>query len=122
MEIPGYGPQAPPEAQMQADGDPGDGQQQQEPGDGAHHHEIHEIPEEEGGGFHSKHTFPDGRVEEGDHDDYEEAKAKQDADFGCAGEDEESGDDFGGEDGMTGDGEDSGMDNMAQSYGDKARK
>ena len=39
-------------------------------GDGLHHHEMHE---DEGGGYHSKHTHPDGRVEHADHASYGEA-------------------------------------------------
>jgi hypothetical protein len=39
-------------------------------GDGLHHHELHE---DEGGGYHSKHTHPDGRVEHADHPTYEHA-------------------------------------------------
>lgn len=119
MNIPGYD-QAPPDAEMQGEGDPGAEEQGQ--GDGLHHHEIHE---DEGGGYHSLHTFPDGRKEPADHVDYEEAKAKQDAHFGCAGEDAEDGEDYsdeGDDPGFGGDGEDSGMDNVAKSYGSKARK
>jgi hypothetical protein len=38
-------------------------------GDGFHHHEIHEHES----GFHSKHTHPDGSVDEGEHGSMEEA-------------------------------------------------
>lgn len=121
MKIPGYD-QPPPEAEMQGEGDPGAEDQSQ--GDGLHHHEIHE---DEGGGFHSLHTFPDGRTDPGDHVDYDEAKSKMDSDFGCGpdDEDDEGGmDDGGGEDDSSfgGDGEDSGITNLAKSYGSKARK
>jgi len=44
-------------------------------GDGLHHHEIHQ---DEGGGFHSKHTHPDGRVEHADHASYSEARDHMD--------------------------------------------
>lgn len=48
-------------------------------GDGLHHHTI---DEDEGGGFHSKHTHPDGNEDHADHADYDEAKMKMDSDFG----------------------------------------
>lgn len=48
-------------------------------GDGLHHHELHE---DEGGGYHSKHTHPDGKVEHADHATYEDARDHQDRMFG----------------------------------------
>jgi hypothetical protein len=119
MNIPGYN-QNPPAPEAQADGDPGMDQDQQMQGDGLHHHEIHE---DEGGGFHSVHTFPDGHTDEADHVDYDEAKAKQDADFGCGSDDAGDGED-GGEDGNSSfadGGEDSSMD-VAQTYANKAAR
>src|SRR5580700_9070056 len=118
MNIPGYDQAPPPMPQGQGDGDPGDQGQMQQQGDGLHHHEIHE---DEGGGFHSVHTFPDGHQDAADHVDYEEAKAKQDQDFGCGSDDAGGGED-GGDDGdssFADDGEDSGMDstNIAKAYG-----
>ena len=120
MNIPGYD-QNPPDMQGgdQMQGDPNADQQSQ--GDGLHHHQI---DQDEGGGFHSVHTFPDGHQEQADHVDYDEAKSKQDADFGCGPDDAGDGED-GGDDGDTSfadDGEDSGMDNVAASYGNKASK
>lgn len=69
------------EPEAQADGDPGLDDQQQ--GDGLHHHEIHE---DEGGGFRSMHTHPDGRQEPGEHISYEEARDHMDAMHGQGGE------------------------------------
>ncbi len=71
-------------------------------GDSAHHHEIHEIPEDEGGGFYaSVHTHPDGSKEAEDHPTYEDAKGWQDEKFGKGGDEgEDSGD---GGDGMSAD-------------------
>jgi hypothetical protein len=60
------------------------GEQKQEQGDGLHHHQI---DQNEGGGFHSVHTHPDGHEDHADHTDYEEAKVKMDSDFGEGGED-----------------------------------
>jgi hypothetical protein len=78
-------------------------------GDGLHHHEIHE---DEGGGFHSKHTHPDGTEEHDDHTTYEEARDKMDSDFDKSdGDDSDSGDDDQGD-------MDSG--DIAGSYGRKA--
>ena len=124
MDIPGYDqnpPQMkPPTAAPQA-ADAG----QQGQGDGLHHHTI---DEDEGGGFHSSHTFPDGRQEMSDHVDYQDAKEKQDADFGCGSDD--GGSDDGADDndpGMADDGEDSSLDggmdgmNVAKSYAGKAK-
>ena len=54
-------------------------------GDGLHHHEIHE---DEGGGFHSKHTAPDGKVTHADHATYAEAKDHMDAMHGESAQDE----------------------------------
>jgi len=110
MNIPGYD-QNPPMPEMQANGDPGpEDQDQQMQGDGLQHHEIHEMPD---GTAHSKHTDPDGHVEEMDHESYDDACAA------AAGESE--GDDEGGDDegdsSFADDGEDSGMDNIAKSYG-----
>lgn len=48
-------------------------------GDGRHHHEIHE---DEGGGFHSKHTHPDGHEEHEDHATYDDAVNWQHERFG----------------------------------------
>lgn len=81
-------------------------------GDGLHHHEIHE---DEGGGFHSKHTHPDGTEEHGDHATYEEATADQDAKFGKSPEEEEAEE---GESFPSGAGDD---DDMAESYERSAR-
>lgn len=79
-------------------------------GDGLHHHEIHE---DEGGGFHSVHTDPDGNKSHDDHPTYEDAKAKMDADFGKDdGSDDDSGD--------GGDGGDMSTDDIAGSYGRSA--
>ena len=115
MNIPGYGPQAPPAPQMQADGDPGGMDDQQMQGDGLQHHEIHEMPD---GSAHSTHTDAEGKVDEMDHDSYEEACAA------CAGEDEPDGDE-GADDGnasFADDGQDSGTPNIAASYGNKAQR
>lgn len=73
-------------------------------GDGLHHHEIHE---DEGGGYHSKHTHPDGRVEHTDHADYEDARDHMDEMHGHAEPDEN-------EDGHDGDMD---ADDIAGSYG-----
>ena len=54
----------------------GEGGEPEAKGDGLHHHEIHE---DEGGGYVSKHTHPDGRVEHGEHTTYEEARDHMDA-------------------------------------------
>jgi hypothetical protein len=81
-------------------------------GDGLHHHEIHE---DEGGGFHSKHTFPDGRVEHADHSTYAEARDHMDEMHG-----EEKGEDAGedGADDFSSGGEaDGDADDMAGDYG-----
>lgn len=61
-------------------------------GDGKHHHQI---DEDDGGGFTSKHTHPDGKVEHGDHIDYDEAKSHMDKMFGHGSEDEHGDDDKG---------------------------
>lgn len=113
MNIDGYDQTSPAAAEPEPDGDEPEMQ-----GDGLHHHEIHE---DEGGGFHSVHTFPDGRKDMADHVDYNEAKDKQDSDFGCS-DGMEDGEDGGsdGDDSFGDDGEDS--TNVAQSYGNKARK
>ena len=63
-------------------------------GDGMHHHELHE---DEGGGYHSKHTHPDGHVEHDDHATYEDARDKQDSDFGHGERNEDEGRDDGGD-------------------------
>lgn len=63
-------------------------------GDGMHHHEIHE---DEAGGYHSKHTHPDGRVEHADHADYEEAKDHMDRMHGHGEPDGDEGPDDSGE-------------------------
>jgi hypothetical protein len=63
-------------------------------GDGLHHHEIHE---DEGGGYHSKHTHPDGHQEHEDHASYEDARDHMDETFGHG---EADGDDAGDDDGM----------------------
>lgn len=55
-------------------------------GDGMHHHEVHE---DEGGGYHSKHTHPDGRVEHADHATYDEASDHMDRSFGHGPEEED---------------------------------
>lgn len=83
-------------------------------GDGLHHHEINE---DEGGGYHSVHTFPDGRKEPADHVDYDDAKSKMDDDFGCG---EMSGDDSGDDGAMPDDSGD--VSDIAGSYGRKAQK
>jgi hypothetical protein len=79
-------------------------------GDGLHHHEIHE---DEGGGYHSKHTHPDGREEHDDHATYDEAVDHMHQKFGHGGGDD------GEEDNESGDGID--PDDMAGSYGRAAR-
>jgi hypothetical protein len=123
MNIPGYD-QNPPEMQGGAMDDAAAGEDQNEDqtqGDGLHHHEIHE---DEGGGFHSVHTFPDGHTDEADHVDYDEAKAKQDQDFGQGDmSDDSGGGEDGGEDGDSSFGDDEGddaMTNIAKSYGSRA--
>lgn len=79
-------------------------------GDGLHHHEIHE---DEGGGYHSVHTHPDGNEEHDDHASYEEARDKMDADFGKGdGAEDDSGD--------GGDGGDMSTEDIAGSYGRQA--
>lgn len=102
--------------QMAPPADPGMEQQQ---GDGLHHHTI---DQDEGGGFHSTHTFPDGHQDQADHVDYDDAKAKQDSDFGQG--EQDAGDD-GGDDGNA-DFADQGEDSdptagIAGSYGSKAK-
>jgi hypothetical protein len=77
-------------------------------GDGLHHHEIHE---DEGGGYRSVHTHPDGHKEASDHVTYDEAKDKMDQDFG-------HGDGAPEDDGA--DGDDMSTDDIAGSYGRKA--
>jgi hypothetical protein len=65
-------------------------------GDGLHHHTI---DEDEGGGFHSTHTNPDGTQEHADHASYQEASDAMDQCFGQGGEQDDAGeepqDDFG---------------------------
>ncbi len=75
-------------------------------GDGLHHHEIHE---DEGGGFRSKHTHPDGRVEHGEHGTYAEARGHMDQ---MHGHEEPDGDEDG-----TSAADDFDADDMAGSYG-----
>jgi hypothetical protein len=121
MYIPGYDQDPMPDMQddsegMGADEDQNQDQQQGQ-GDGLHHHQI---DEDEGGGYHSVHTFPDGRQDEADHVDYNEAKSKQDSDFGCV-----AGDGDGDGATMTDDDPDLGDEgdaspNLAASYGQKA--
>jgi hypothetical protein len=82
-------------------------------GDGLHHHELHE---DEGGGYHSKHTHPDGRVEHGDHATYDDAKADQDEKFGGKSDDGQDDGDYDGADGM----DDNDADDIAGSYGRRA--
>lgn len=77
-------------------------------GDGMHHHEIHE---DEGGGYHSMHTDPDGHVQHDDHVTYDDAKNKMDQDFGHGEPDGDEGD--GGDNG----GGDMDMSDIAGSYG-----
>lgn len=48
-------------------------------GDGRHHHTI---DEDEGGGYHSTHTHPDGHTDEQDHADYDDASDHMDQSFG----------------------------------------
>lgn len=93
-------------------------------GDGLHHHEIHQLPDEEGGGYHSKHTHPDGSEEHGDHADYAEAKADMDAKFdqGHGGDAEEESDFSDMEEESESDGSDGEPENIAEHYGRKARK
>jgi hypothetical protein len=55
-------------------------------GDGLHHAETHE---DEGGGYYTKHTHPDGKVEEDTHPTYDDAKDWQDERFGAAKGDDE---------------------------------
>ncbi len=81
-------------------------------GDGLHHHQI---DQDEGGGFHSVHTHPDGRQEPAEHADYQEASDHMDQSFGQSGEQDEpdgdeSGSDFG----------DSDTEDVAGAYGRKA--
>jgi hypothetical protein len=57
----------------------GDDQKETSQGDGRHHHEIHE---DEGGGYHSKHTHPDGQVEHEDHATYQDAADDMNGKFG----------------------------------------
>lgn len=116
MNIPGYD-QNPPMPEAQADGDrAGMNGDQQMQGDGLNHHEIHEMPD---GSAHSTHTDPEGKVEEMDHDSYEDACAAA-AGEGDGEGDEEAGDDA--ESSFADDGEDSGMNNIAKSYGSKVPK
>jgi hypothetical protein len=77
-------------------------------GDGMHHHEIHE---DEGGGYFSKHTHPDGRQENENSPTYEDAKRWQDERFGHG----EQGDDAA-DDGNDDSGGDDSMSDMAESY------
>lgn len=88
-------------------------------GDGMHHHEIHEN---EGGGYTSKHTGPDGKVIQGDHATYEDAKADMDQACGQGGDDEEGMDsaDMGDDDGADMSAEDDGND-VAGHYGRAGR-
>jgi hypothetical protein len=55
------------------------GGKEQMQGDGMHHHTI---DEDEGGGYHSVHTHPNGHEDHDDHTTYEEARDKMDQDFG----------------------------------------
>ncbi len=69
---------------------------QEAAGDGLHHHEIHQ---DEGGGYHSIHTHPDGHQEHADHTDYKEASDHMDSSFGEGGDhggDEQEDSDMGG--------------------------
>jgi hypothetical protein len=87
---------------------------EQTQGDGLHHHEMHE---DEGGGWHSMHTHPDGRQEPGDHTSYEEASDHMDAMCGQGGDDgEDAGDDGAPDDGEMDDA-DSEPSDVAGSYG-----
>jgi hypothetical protein len=67
-------------------------------GDGAHHHELHELPDDEGGGYHSKHTDPEGNETHEDHADYDEAKDHMDKCFGKSDGGDEEGDEAGSDD------------------------
>lgn len=78
-------------------------------GDGLHHHEIHE---DEGGGFHSLHTHPDGHEDHADHASYDEAKDHMDEQFGHEGDGDEK-DDGMGDEGM----DDGGGEDIAGAYG-----
>lgn len=70
--------------QSAAGSDDNDAGESQARGDGLHHHELHE---DEGGGFHSKHTHPDGKVEQADHSSYDDARDHMNAMHGeCDGE------------------------------------
>ncbi len=82
-------------------------------GDGLHHHEMHE---DEGGGWHSKHTFPDGREEHADHASYDEAKDHMDDACGQGGDSEGDSEDSGADEGSDY-GDDSEPDDLAGSYG-----
>lgn len=67
----------------------GKGQDDGQGGDGFHHHQI---DENEGGGYTSKHTGPDGKVTTGDHATYDDAKADMDQCCGQGGGDDEEDD------------------------------
>lgn len=84
-------------------------------GDGMHHHEI---DEDEGGGYHSKHTHPDGREEHEDHSTYEEARDHQDRMFG---HDEPDGDEGEGEEMSAPPMESGDASDLAGSYGRRGR-
>ncbi len=96
------------EGDEQQDDAGGEGGEAEPKGNGLHHHELHE---DEGGGFHSKHTHPDGREEHADHATYEEARDHMDAMHGHA---EPDGDEPDGDEG-----DDGGPDvqDIAGSYG-----
>lgn len=89
-------------------------------GDGMQHHTI---DEDEGGGYRSTHTAPDGTVTNGQHDTYDDAKADMDAQCGQGGGDDEEGmdsPDLGGDDGADMSTEDDG-DDVAGHYGRAAK-
>lgn len=89
----------------------GDGADKKQ-GDGLHHHEIHE---DEAGGYHSKHTHPDGRVEHEEHPTFDHAMSHAHEMFG---HEEPDGDES---DGGDGDG-DMDADDIAGSYGRAAHE
>lgn len=84
-------------------------------GDGLHHHQI---DEDEGGGYHSVHTNPDGTKEQADHVDYNEAKSAMDDAFGCG--DMSDGGDDDSSDAAPSMADSADMNDIAGSYGRKA--
>jgi hypothetical protein len=77
-----------PEDDPTMDDAPGAEGAQTEQGDGLHHHKI---DQDEGGGYHSVHTFPDGQQAPDDHVDLKDATDAMQRAFQSDGAEQDSG-------------------------------